>query len=134
MPAIELRLKLVMTGLPSPAQRGARPPSKPVAKRFEVQPAVLGIEHRAEDHDLAVEGALEIVLVVLQRAGTQIGKGIGRNVVGAALEIDGHGVRHGLTESGSRPASPFRRLPISACASARARASSSAIAGHLGCR
>ena len=86
--------KLAVTGVLSAAQRGARAPSMPVAKRLDVMPAVLDIENAAEDDDLAVEPAPEIILVVLDGARTQIGKGEGRNVVGAALEIQRHRVRH----------------------------------------
>ena len=55
---------------------------------------VLDIEDGAEDDDLAVEPAPEIVLVVLDGARAQIGKREGRDVVGAAFEIQRHRVRH----------------------------------------
>src|SRR3954451_16061446 len=69
-------------------------PLDPGRKSLGRQPAILAIQYRAEDDDLSVKGALEIILVVLQRAGAQIGKGKGRDVVRAALEVDGHRVRH----------------------------------------
>ena len=56
--------------------------------------AILDIENGAEDDDLAVEPAPEIILVVLDGARTQVGKREGRDVVGAAFEIQRHRVRH----------------------------------------
>ena len=61
--------------------------------------AVLDVEHRADQHDLAVEMAVEEVLVVLLDAGAQIGERKGRNVASAAGEVEGdlagHGARGG---------------------------------------
>ncbi len=50
--------------------------------------AVLGIEQRAEDHDLVRELALEELLVVFLDAGTQVGQRIGPHVSRAAVEIE----------------------------------------------
>ncbi len=48
--------------------------------------AVFDVQHRADQHDLAAEMALEEILVVFRRAGVQIGERIRRDVVGAAFE------------------------------------------------
>ena len=98
-----------MTGVLSAAQRGARAPSMPVAKRLDVMPAILDIENGAEDDDLAVEPAPEVILVVLDGARAQIGKREGRDVVGAALEIQRHRVRHpaGNAVAGKRHPAAF---------------------------
>ena len=54
--------------------------------------AIFRIQHGAENNDLSVKPAAEIFLVVLQGAGTKVGKGKGRNVIRTAFEIQGHGV------------------------------------------
>ena len=57
--------------------------------------SVLDIEHGADQHDLAVEMTAEEILVILLRAGTQVGEREGRDVTGAGREIERNGVRHG---------------------------------------
>ena len=63
-------------------------------KAFRRHATILDIEDGAEDDDLAVEPAPEIILVVLDGARPKIGKREGRDVVGAAFEIQRHRVRH----------------------------------------
>ena len=49
--------------------------------------AILDVQQRADQHDLAVEMAAEKVLVALLGASTQVGKREGRYVVGATFEV-----------------------------------------------
>jgi hypothetical protein len=50
--------------------------------------AVLEVQHRADEHDLAAEMALEELLVAFRRAGIEVGERIGRDVVGAAFKVE----------------------------------------------
>ncbi len=76
------------------AHRGAREPSRPVAKRLEVDFSILGLEQCTENDDFAGEFATEEVGIVAFDAGMQVGKRISLNVVGAALKVQRHGVWH----------------------------------------
>ena len=69
-------------------------PSVPRREALRGQAAIFLIQDRSDDHDLAGKFAPEIVLLALAGAQTQVGEGIGRNVVGAAVEIERHRVRH----------------------------------------
>ena len=50
--------------------------------------AVFDVEQRPYEDDLAAELALEKFLVVFRHAGMQVGKGIGGDIIGAALEVE----------------------------------------------
>src|SRR5262249_41704025 len=55
--------------------------------------AILDVEQRADQHDFAAEIALEEIFIVLRRAGIKVGERIGRDVVGAACEIEREHIR-----------------------------------------
>ena len=54
--------------------------------------AILDIEQRADEHDLAIEVLVEEFAIVFLGAGVKIGQRVGRNRIGATAEIERHRV------------------------------------------
>jgi hypothetical protein len=95
---MDVRTKLVTGGAGS-TQRTASSASAAVAKRFEVilRSSMSSLVPR--DDDLAVEMLPEKFLPPGLRAGAQVGERKGRNVLGAALEVERERVGHRLRDA-----------------------------------